>query len=60
VTDVVDGNLVAAHIYEDTTQSTSHDACFLSTLSPFAVFVTRRTRSKVGRKELSGCGSSSA
>jgi len=60
VTDVVDGYPVAAHIYEDTTQSTSHGTYFLSTLSPFAVFVTRRTRSKVRRKESSGCGSSSA
>ena len=39
-TNVVDGKPVAAHIYEYTTQSTSHDVWFLSFLTPSAISVT--------------------
>ena len=46
MTNVVHGKHVVAHIYEYTTQTTSHDACFLSCFTPSAVSVTLSNKIK--------------
>jgi len=55
VTNVVDGKPMTAHVYEYATQSTSHDARFLSCLTTSAVTASL---SNARRKGLSRCKTS--